>query len=81
MMHLAKLIVAIAQNNEKEPMFTDRRRWEVTESVTFDWKNVEIDVLDGLPVGTRARRSRYRPASISRRFQPQYECQMAMNPD
>ena len=45
-----RLIVAIAQDSEKEPLFGVAERRKMLEAVTFDWKNVEIDVFDGLLV-------------------------------
>jgi len=43
-----KLIVAVAHNLEKDPLFEVKERIELLEAVTFDWKNVEVDVFDGL---------------------------------
>src|ERR1700741_2977567 len=43
-----KLIVGISQNLEKDPLFAVKERVEMLESVTFDWKKVEVEVFDGL---------------------------------
>ncbi|HXO92912.1 MAG TPA: pantetheine-phosphate adenylyltransferase, partial [Candidatus Acidoferrum sp.] len=43
-----KLIVGISQNLEKDPLFAVSERVEMLEAVTFDWKNVEVEVFDGL---------------------------------
>ena len=45
-----RLIVAVARNIEKEPLFTPKERVELLESTTFHLKNVEVDVFDGLLV-------------------------------
>jgi pantetheine-phosphate adenylyltransferase len=43
-----RLIVAIAQNLEKDPLFAVKERVDMLEAVTYNWKNVEVDVFDGL---------------------------------
>jgi pantetheine-phosphate adenylyltransferase len=43
-----RLIVAIAQNLEKDPLFAVKERVDMLESVTYNWENVEVDVFDGL---------------------------------
>jgi pantetheine-phosphate adenylyltransferase len=43
-----KLIVAVAHNFEKDPLFEVKERVEMLEAVTFDWKNVEVEVFEGL---------------------------------
>src|SRR6204780_2756417 len=43
-----QLIVAVAQNLEKEPLFAVKERVEMLEAVTFEYKNVEVEVFDGL---------------------------------
>ena len=45
-----QLIVAVAQNLEKEPLFAVKERVEMLEAITFEWKNVEVDVFNGLLV-------------------------------
>src|ERR1700685_56130 len=43
-----RLVVAVAHNLEKDPLFTEKERVEMLETATFKWVNVEIDVFDGL---------------------------------
>src|SRR5271155_1991040 len=43
-----KLIVAVARNLDKDPLFPIKERVEMLEAVTFESKNVEVDVFDGL---------------------------------
>src|SRR6202453_4257993 len=43
-----KLIVAVARNLEKDPLFAVKERIELLEAVTFEWKNVEVEMFDGL---------------------------------
>lgn len=43
-----RLIVGISQNLEKDPLFAVKERVEMLEGVTFEWKNVEVEVFDGL---------------------------------
>ncbi len=43
-----QLIVAIARNLEKDPLFAVKERVEMLEAVTFELKNVEVAVFDGL---------------------------------
>ncbi len=74
-----KLIVAIAQSSEKDPMFTAEERREILESVTFDWKNVEIDVFDGLLVEyAREKEAGIVLRGIRAVSDYEYELQMAM---
>ena len=74
-----QLIVAVAQNLEKEPLFAVKERVEMLESVTFEWKNVEVDTFDGLLVEF----ARNQGASVIMRgiravSDYEYELQMAM---
>ena len=74
-----QLIVAVAQNLEKEPLFAVKERIEMLESVTFEWKNVEVDTFDGLLVEY----ARNQGASVIMRgiravSDYEYELQMAM---
>ncbi len=74
-----KLIVAVARNLEKEPLFAVKERVEMLEAVTFDWKNVEVDVLDGLLMDyARAHSARVVLRGIRAVSDYQYELQMAM---
>jgi pantetheine-phosphate adenylyltransferase len=43
-----RLVVAVARNLEKDPLFAVKERVEMLEAVTLDMKNVEVDVFDGL---------------------------------
>jgi pantetheine-phosphate adenylyltransferase len=43
-----KVIVAVARNLEKEPLFGVQERVQMLEAVTFEWENVVVDVFDGL---------------------------------
>ena len=45
-----ELIVAILRNPEKDPLFTLGERREMTEAMTAPWKNVRVDVFEGLMV-------------------------------
>src|ERR1700753_2078752 len=45
-----QLVVAVAANAEKDPLFPARERADMIESVTFNLKNVHVDVFDGLLV-------------------------------
>jgi len=74
-----KLIVAVARNLEKEPLFAVKERVEMLEAVTFDWKNVEVDVLDGLLMDyARAHSARVVLRGIRAVSDYEYELQMAM---
>jgi len=46
-----KVIVAVARNPEKTPIFNEEERCEMIREVFKDEKNIEIDLLDGLLVG------------------------------
>ena len=74
-----KLIVAVARNLEKDPLFPVKERVEMLEAVTFDWKNVEVEVFEGLLMDY----ARSRSASVVLRgiravSDYEYELQMAM---
>jgi pantetheine-phosphate adenylyltransferase len=74
-----KLIVAVAHNLEKDPLFAVKERVELLEAVTFDWKNVEVDVFDGLLMeyaGTKNARVVVRGIRAVSDYE--YELQMAM---
>jgi len=51
-----RIIVAIAVNAEKSPMFTTAERVEITRAVFTDHPNVEVDTFDGLLVNYVERR-------------------------
>jgi len=74
-----QLIVAVAQNPEKEPLFGVKERVEMLESLTFEWKNVEVDTFNGLLVEyARSQDARVIVRGIRAVSDYEYELQMAM---
>lgn len=74
-----RLVVAVACNVEKEPLFDVKERIEILEAVTFDWKNVEVDRFDGLLVDfARERHGSVILRGIRAVSDYEYELQMAM---
>jgi pantetheine-phosphate adenylyltransferase len=74
-----KLIVAVAHNMEKDPLFAVKERVELLETATFDWKNVEVDVFDGLLMDyARSKNARVVVRGIRAVSDYEYELQMAM---
>ena len=74
-----KLIVGISQSLEKDPLFAVKERVEMLEAVTFDWKNVEVEVFDGLLMDyARAKNARVILRGIRAVSDYEYELQMAM---
>src|ERR1700747_2943995 len=74
-----RLIVGISQNLEKDPLFAVKERVEMLEAVTFDWKNVEGEVFDGLLMDyARAKNARVMLRGIRAVSDYEYELQMAM---
>jgi pantetheine-phosphate adenylyltransferase len=74
-----RLIVAITRNLDKDPLFAIQERVEMLETVTFDWKNVEVDVFDGLLMDyARARGASVILRGIRAVSDYEYELQMAM---
>ncbi len=74
-----QLIVAVAQNLEKEPLFGARERVEMLESLTFEWKNVEVDSFNGLLVDyARSQNAGVIVRGIRAVSDYEYELQMAM---
>ena len=74
-----RLIVAIARDSDKQPLFGVEERREMLEAVTFDWKNVEIDVFDGLLVEyAREKEAGIVLRGIRAVSDYEYELQMAM---
>ena len=74
-----RLIVGISQNLEKDPLFALRERVEMLEAVTFEWRNVEVDVFDGLLMDyARAKGARVILRGIRAVSDYEYELQMAM---
>ncbi|MGH9682339.1 MAG: pantetheine-phosphate adenylyltransferase [Candidatus Acidiferrales bacterium] len=74
-----RLIVAVARNLEKDPLFAVKERVEMLEAVTFDCKNVEVDVFDGLLMEyAREKGARVVVRGIRAISDYEYELQMAM---
>jgi pantetheine-phosphate adenylyltransferase len=74
-----RLIVAVAQNLEKEPLFAVKERVEMLEAVTFELKNVEVEVFDGLLMEyARSRGAGVVMRGIRAVSDYEYELQMAM---
>lgn len=74
-----KLIVAVARNLEKDPLFPVKERVEMLEAVTFDWKNVEVEIFEGLLMDyARARNAKVVLRGIRAVSDYEYELQMAM---
>jgi pantetheine-phosphate adenylyltransferase len=74
-----QLIVAVAQNMEKEPLFAVKERVEMLEAVTFEWKNVEVEVFEGLLVNyARSEGASVIVRGIRAVSDYEYELQMAM---
>lgn len=46
-----RVLVAVAKNPSKEPMFTDAERVDMLEKLTVDWENVSVGSFAGLLVG------------------------------
>ena len=73
------LVVAVARNLEKEPLFAVKERVEMLEAVTFEWTNVEVDVFDGLLMNyARAKGARVVMRGIRAISDYEYELQMAL---
>lgn len=74
-----RLVVAIAQNLEKDPLFSVQERVDMLEAVTFEFRNVEIDVFSGLLMDyARAKGARVILRGIRAVSDYEYELQMAM---
>ena len=74
-----QLIVAIARNLEKDPLFAVKERVEMLEAVTFELKNVEVAVFDGLLMNfARDQDARVILRGIRAVSDYEYELQMAM---
>ena len=73
-----RLVVAVTHNLEKDPLFDIGERIEMLEAVTFDWKNVEVQMFDGLLVEfARAKGARVIMRGIRAVSDYEYELQMA----
>jgi pantetheine-phosphate adenylyltransferase len=74
-----KVVVAVTRNPEKDALFEVKERVEMLEAVTFDWKNVEVDVFEGLLVDyARTRGAGVILRGIRAVSDYEYELQMAM---
>ena len=73
------LIVAVARNLDKDPLFAVQERIEMLEAVTFEWKNVEVDLFSGLLMDyARSKSARVVLRGIRAVSDYEYELQMAM---
>src|SRR5258707_14610218 len=74
-----ELVVAILRNAEKTPLFSVGERRRMLEDLTSDFKNVRVDVFDGLTVEYAAR---VKASAVLRGIRAlsdyEYELQMAM---
>jgi pantetheine-phosphate adenylyltransferase len=74
-----ELVVAILRNAEKTPLFSVGERRRMLEDLTADFKNVRVDVFDGLTVEYAARS---KASAVLRGIRAlsdyEYELQMAM---
>jgi pantetheine-phosphate adenylyltransferase len=74
-----RLIVAVTKNAEKQHLFTVQERVEILESVTFEFKNVEVRGFEGLLVDfARENSARVILRGIRAVSDYEYELQMAM---
>jgi pantetheine-phosphate adenylyltransferase len=74
-----QLIVAVAQNLEKDPLFAVKERVEMLEAVTFEYQNVQVEVFDGLLMDyARNQGARVVLRGIRAVSDYEYELQMAM---
>ena len=73
------VVVAVTRNPDKDALFEVKERVEMLEAVTFDWKNVEVDVFEGLLVDfARSRSAGVILRGIRAVSDYEYELQMAM---
>ena len=74
-----ELVVAILRNPEKSPLFSVGERRKMLEDLTGDFKNVRVDVFDGLTVAYAAR---VKAGAVLRGIRAlsdyEYELQMAL---
>jgi len=74
-----ELVVAILRNAEKTPLFSVGERRRMLEELTADFKNVHVDVFDGLTVDYAAR---VKASAVLRGIRAlsdyEYELQMAL---
>jgi pantetheine-phosphate adenylyltransferase len=73
-----RLVVAVARNLDKDPLFAVKERIEMLDIVTRDLTNVEIEAFDGLLVDyARAKKARVIVRGIRVVSDYEYELQMA----
>ncbi len=73
-----RLVVAVTTNVEKDPLFSVKERVELIETVTFEYKNVEVEMFDGLLMDfARARDAHVILRGIRAVSDYEYELQMA----
>ncbi|HET9402020.1 MAG TPA: pantetheine-phosphate adenylyltransferase [Candidatus Acidoferrales bacterium] len=74
-----RLIVAVLRNTEKDPLFSTSERVEMLREAARPFKNVEIDLFDGLLVDyVRHREAQVILRGIRAISDYEYELQMAM---
>lgn len=74
-----QLIVAVARNLDKDPLFAVKERVEMLEAVTYEWENVQVDVFEGLLMNfARDQGARVILRGIRAVSDYEYELQMAM---
>ena len=74
-----RLIVAVLQNMEKDPLFAVGERLEMLREVTRPWSNVEVDVFQGLLMDyARQKNAQVILRGIRAVSDYEYELQMAL---
>jgi pantetheine-phosphate adenylyltransferase len=74
-----RLVVAVSHNPEKDPLFAAEERVDMLDAVTFEWKNVQVEVFKGLLVDfARAKGASVILRGIRAVSDYEYELQMAM---
>ncbi len=74
-----RLVVAVLQNLEKEPLFPATERVEMLRQVTAEWANVEVDLFAGLLVDyVRRQNAQVILRGIRAVSDYEYELQMAL---
>jgi pantetheine-phosphate adenylyltransferase len=74
-----RLVVAVLQNLDKEPLFPATERVQMLREVTSEWPNVEVDLFDGLLVDyVRRQNAQVILRGIRAISDYEYELQMAL---
>jgi pantetheine-phosphate adenylyltransferase len=74
-----KVIIAIAKNTSKNPLFTEEERLALLRKVTKQYKNVEVDSFNGLLVDyVAARKATAVVRGLRAMTDFEYELQMAL---